>query len=109
MASTTYRKIAPYLHRKISSFVEPYLVADVMKGNIKEVCQKMLIPSVKIQFSAEPLTCPICIDILSDTILSTRCCNTLYCAKCLLRWLFVNDTCPLCGINIYINHLQFEI
>lgn len=50
--------------------------------------------------------CSICLDVLNDGSkvilrMPPNICSHAFHALCILRWLQVNDTCPLCRRNIY--------
>jgi len=49
-------------------------------------------------------SCNICMDDLVDPVLEPNCQN-VFCGKCLLSWLKVKNTCPLCRSNVKLSDL----
>lgn len=49
-------------------------------------------------------SCHICMDDLVDPVLESNCQN-VFCGKCLLSWLKVKNTCPLCRSNVKLSDL----
>ena len=50
---------------------------------------------------AAPAVCPICIDVLVNPVLLTRCCGGIVCTACLKRNFEINSKrCPLCAATI---------
>jgi len=47
----------------------------------------------------ETLQCPICMDIIQNECLLTKC-GHKYCEKCIIQWLEKNSSCPYCRAPI---------
>jgi ankyrin repeat protein len=47
----------------------------------------------------ETLQCPICMDIIQNECLVTKC-GHKYCGKCIHQWLEKNSSCPFCRASI---------
>ena len=42
-----------------------------------------------------PLSCSICLNLIGRKHYKTICGHKFHC-KCILKWILINDTCPLC-------------
>ena len=50
--------------------------------------------------------CPICKDNMVNPVLDVNCHN-VFCAKCMITWLFKKENCPLCRGNLKISELVY--
>lgn len=52
-------------------------------------------------------TCPICFDnIIHDKSIMHGCCSNAFCFKCIFQWIALNNTCPLCKVQIKLNDIM---
>ena len=45
--------------------------------------------------------CNICFDIVHEINISITNCKHLFHTNCLLKWIIINNTCPLCRYELY--------
>lgn len=50
--------------------------------------------------------CPICCDKIEDPILEPSCQN-IFCGKCIIEWLKIKNTCPICRERVNMNELVY--
>jgi len=48
--------------------------------------------------------CPICYDV-PESVIYTPCCSHMYCARCILKWLRQNRSCPMCRAGLRTEQL----
>ena len=48
--------------------------------------------------------CPICYDV-PESVIYTPCCSHMYCARCILKWLRQNRSCPMCRAGLRTDQL----
>ena len=66
---------------------------------------KEVIETIKERISSYSVnTCPICFDIIENPT-ATKCCNHIFCFKCIARSLERSQHCPMCRSAIYKHNL----
>ena len=50
--------------------------------------------------------CTICYSLIENPIL-IPCCQNIFCGKCIMKWLEVNKSCPMCRSNVNVKELVY--